>query len=216
MADTKMSAKSPSDGAASGAAGPTLGQRVAGLFRMPGSGAVSGDRKPLSSTTRFIIGSVTFVFLAEALTYAIEYVNVQFKLNLNQPILGASATWFSWFFVINVVIILGLWITLNRMGFFPRDMWAPRNGTTTARGSSSDGKSGGAKNANQIPGIGKARTRAERRHATTAKVAAISSKGRVTATVKQASDDATFSTEHDDVYDRVKAAQRLRKRRALR
>lgn len=221
MADTKMSAKSPTDGAApqaAGASGPTLGQRVAGFFRAPGSG---GERKPLSTTTRFIIGSVTFVFLAEALTYLIQYANLKFKLNLNQPILGASATWFSWFFIINVVIILGLWITLNRMGFFPRDMWGPRNGTTTARGASTSGKSGGSgsasKSANMIPGIGKARTRAERRYTTTAKTTAVSNaKGRSTATTKQAAVDAPFSTEHDDVYDRVKAAQRTRKRRSLR
>lgn len=213
MADTKLSAKSPSDGAS----GPTFGQRVAGFFRVPGSGGAQGERKPLSSTTRFIIGSVTFVFLAEALTYAIEYANVQFKLNLNQPILGASATWFSWFFVINVVIILGLWITLNRMGFFPRDMWAPRNGTTAARGSSSNSKNGGsAKTANQLPGIGKARTRAERRHAATVKATAVSAKGGATSGSRQASGDDTFDTDHDEVYDRVKAARRLRKRRALR
>ncbi len=223
MADTKLSGQSPKNGAApqtDGASGPTFGQRVASLFRAPGSGAAQGQRKPLSSSSRFLIGSVIFVFTAEVLTYLIQYVNLQFKLNLNQPILGASATWFSWFFIINVVIILGLWITLNRMGFFPRDMWGPRNGMiNTARGSSNNGKNGGgAKNAaNAIPGIGKARTRAERRHTATVKAtAATNGKGRPATNSKQAADDADYSTEHDDAYDRAKAAQRLRKRRGQR
>ena len=222
MADTKLSGSPPTRSAppTKSAASPSLGQRVAGLFRPPASRGAPGERKPMSSTMRFIIGSVTFVFLAEALTYGIEYVNIQFKLNLNQPILGASASWLSWFFVINVVIILGLWITLNRMGFFPRDMWAPRNGTTTtARGSSRGGgaSGGGSKSAaNAIPGIGKARTRAERRFTATAKATTTNGKGRSATANTSAADDASLSAEHDDAYDRVKAAQRLRKRRALR
>jgi hypothetical protein len=181
--------------------------------------SAQGQRKPLSPTMRFLIGWITLVVVAQVLLYLVTLASVQFKINLNQTVFGASASWLTWLFAINIVIILGAWIVLSRLGFFPRDMWTPRNGTTTtARGSSSGGKSSGgsSKSANAIPGIGKARTRAERRHTATVKAAApTNSKGRTAAT-GSAVDEASFSAEHDDVYDRVRAAQRLRKRRALR
>ena len=227
MADTKSSANVPASGGSGGAA-PTLGQRVAGLFRAPANGGVM--KRKTSSTSRFIVGSITFILVAELLTYLIDYANIKFNLNLNQPIMGGQATWFSWFFVINVVIILGLWILLNKLGFFPRDMWAPRNGTTssTARGSSSNGAASknGANNPNQMPGIGGTRTRAERRHAAAvaeAEAAAAAAKSRKkgagvtsTATAKRGSVIEDVNTSHDAAYDQAKAAQRQRMRRARR
>lgn len=233
MADTKSSAKTPLTGATpSAATGPSLGQRVLGFFIPPPSagGGGTGFRRRTSSTTRFIVGSITFILVAELLTYLIDFANLQFKLNLQQPIVpGNGATWLTWFFVINVVIILGLWILLNKLGFFPRDMWAPRNGTT-ARGASSNGSNGnggangGKKSADQIPGIGSTRTRAERRYtasvaaAEAAAKAAKASKGKGrTATVEtRTTNSAAFSSEHDEAYDRAKAAQRTRTRRARR
>ncbi len=224
MAETKSSEKAPATGPTSGKTpSPTLGQRFGSIFRAPASGERTGLRRQTSSTTRFIVGSVTFILVAELLTYAIDYANIQFKLNLNQPIIGSSASWLTWFFLINVVLILGLWIVLNKMGFFPRDMWAPRNGTTTARGggSKSGGTNGNKKNAaNQIPGIGKPRTRAERRYAAdTAAAAAKATKGKghsTSETTRQAAIDIPLGSEHDVTYERAKAAQRLRMRRARR
>lgn len=219
MADTNSSTKTPTTGA-SGPAGPSLGERVAGFFR---AGGATGQRRQTSSTTRFIIGSVTFVLVAELLTYLIDFANIQLKLNLNQPILGPSASWFTWFFVINVVLILGLWILLNRMGFFPRDMWAPRNGTTTRSVSSGKGGSTTSKAVSEIPGIGKQRTRAERRRIAEAAAAqaAAAAKGKgdkrsPAATTRATTSEVALSTEHDEAYERVRAAQRTRKRRALR
>ncbi|HZC04021.1 MAG TPA: hypothetical protein VE338_00115 [Ktedonobacterales bacterium] len=228
MAETKSSAKNPSTGATPAQTpGPSLGQRIAGVFRAPISGSSSqgtGFRRKTSSTTRFIVGSVTFILVAELLTYLIDYANIQFKLNLNQPIIGASASWLTWFFLINVVLILGLWILLNKMGFFPRDMWAPRNGTSAARGAASqgNGSAGNKKSADQIPGIGKARTRAERRYAAEAAAAAAAAKttkakGRPASADSRASAaEIAYSSDHDEAYDRAKAAQRLRMRRARR
>ncbi|HET9110771.1 MAG TPA: hypothetical protein VFN78_08100 [Ktedonobacterales bacterium] len=223
MAETKSSEKTPATGSARAqTAGPTLGQRLGSFFR-PAPGERTGLRRQTSSTTRFIVGSVTFILVAELLTYVIDYANIQFKLNLNQPIIGSSASWLTWFFLINVVLILGLWILLNKMGFFPRDMWAPRNGTSTARGATSQGGSNGAKkNANQIPGIGKARTRAERRYAAEAAAAAAAAKatkgkGRAAnETTRQVAAEVALGSEHDVSYERAKAAQRLRMRRARR
>jgi len=196
---------------------------VAGFFR-PAPGGAGAPRKPQSSTSRFIMGSVIFIFVAEIITYGLDFANTQFKLHLQQPLAGPSATWLTPFFVINVVVILGLWILLNRMGFFPRDMWNASRSANAARGraangTGSAGNAANAKNGSQIPGIGKARTRAERRHAAMVSAAstanAKNSKQRVAAT-RGASDDTTFSAEHDDAYDRARAAQRQRKRRALR
>lgn len=223
MAETKSSEKTPTTGAAQ-TPSPTLGQRLGSIFLTPGSGGRTGLRRQTSSTTRFIVGSVTFILVAELLTYLIDYANIQFKLNLNQPIIGSSATWLTWFFLINVVLILGLWILLNKMGFFPRDMWAPRSGTSAARGASSQGGSNGSnkKNAaNQIPGIGKARTRAERRYASEAAAAAAAKatkgKGRAASeTTRPVAAELALNSDHDVAYDRAKAAQRLRMRRARR
>ncbi len=231
MADTKSSANVPASGGSGGAA-PSLGERVAGFFRAPAGGGVM--KRKTSSTSRFIVGSITFILVAELLTYAIDYANIKFSLNLNQPILpGNTATWFSWFFLINVVIILGLWILLNKMGFFPRDMWA-RTTNSTARGgsSSSSGSSNrnsSKDNANQIPGIGGTRTRAERRHATAVAEAAAAAKSKkkgngataATTTTKPAKrgaviEEVKVGSEHDAAYDRAKAAQRQRMRRARR
>lgn len=230
MADTKSGAPTPPNGTS----GPSLGQRLAGFFRPATTGA-GAQRRPQSATSRFITGSVTFVLVAELLTFGLQYVNVQFKLNLQQPIVGPQISWFTWFFLINVVTIIALWIILQRLGLFPRDMWGARNGTSTRGGSSgsaSGGKPGGAGSsatpANQIPGIGKTRTRAERRYTATAaeaaKAATVKKRrfGRTTTTATTATTTtktpvATVpSTEHDGSYERVRTAQRLRKRRAAR
>ena len=219
MADPKSSAKAPPAGTAPKArstapspASPTLAQRAVGFFRASGLlGNGRGSGRQNSPTTRFIIGSITFVLVAEVLTYLMYYLNTLFNLHLQQPILGASATWFTWFFVVNVVLILGLWIVLNRMGFFPRSMWTASRANET-RGSASSGSSGGnSKNVSQIPGIGKARTRAERRH-----IAASSAAKATNGKGSGATAETIPDTGHDETYDRVKAAQRSRKRRTIR
>ncbi len=217
MADTKSSAPTPS----TGASGPSLGQRITGFFRPSASGA---PRKEPSSTSRFIVGSITFILIAELLTFLMQLANVNLKLHLEQPILGPQVSWLSWFLIINVLVIVAVWVVLQRLGIIPRDVFASRASGTTTRNSASAGKSsGGAANGNQIPGIGKGRTRAERRHTATVKTTQVTSgkngKGAKTttaATTTRATTPEVSSTAHDEVYDRVRAAQRLRKRRATR
>ena len=90
MAETKSSEKTSAAGTAPAQTpGPSLGQRLGGFFRAPATGARTGLRRQTSSTMRFIVGSVTFILVAELLTYLIDYANLQFKLNLQQPIIGA-------------------------------------------------------------------------------------------------------------------------------
>jgi hypothetical protein len=209
MADTKSSAPTPP----TGPSGPTLGQRITGFFRAPESGA---PRKKPSPTSRFITGSITFILIAELLTYLMKLADVKLNLHLEQPIIGPQAGWLSWFLVINVLEIVAVWIVLQRVGILPRDMFAPRNGTTTRSSASASKSSGGATGASQIPGIGKARTRAERRHTSTVKTTQVASGKNGKSATTSATAQETLSTEHDEVYDRVRAAQRLRKRRATR
>ncbi len=218
MADTNTSSKASTNGAAPSKSG---GQSLLGAFRRR-----SGKAGALSGTSRFILGSVIFIFTAELLTYGLDYLNIQFKLGLMQPIVK-GAGWLTWFLVLNVVIILGVWLLLRRVGLLPTDMFnvqrnaAARDAQTTGRRAASS--NGNKQPAAQIPGIGSARTRAERRYAANvaaaeAAAAAAKAKGkRATTTAQPAVKvQAETSEEHDEAYERAKAAQRMRKRRALR
>ncbi|HEX8981329.1 MAG TPA: hypothetical protein VF792_01045 [Ktedonobacterales bacterium] len=218
MADTNTSSNAPTNGAAPSKAG---GQTLLGLFRRR-----NGRAGALSGTSRFILGSVIFIFTAELLTYGLDYLNIQYKLGLMQPI-AKGAGWLTWFLILNVVIILGVWLLLRRVGLLPTDMFnvqrnaAARNAQTTGRSATSS--NGSKQPAAQIPGIGKARTRAERRYAANvaaaeAEAAAAKAKSKRATTTAQpaATTQVVENDEHDEAYDRVKAAQRMRKRRALR
>lgn len=218
MADTNTSSKAPTNGAAPSKAG---GQPFLGLFRRR-----NGQPGALSGTSRFILGSVIFIFTAELLTYGLDYLNLQYKLGLMQPIVK-GAGWLTWFLILNVVIILGVWLLLRRVGLLPTDMFnvqrnaAARNAQTTGRSVTSS--NGSKQPAAQIPGIGKARTRAERRYAANvaaaeAEAAAAKARGKRATTTAQpaATAQVVDNDEHDEAYDRAKAAQRMRKRRALR
>lgn len=79
-----------------------------------------------SPTRRYIIGAVSFIITAELLTFLMQIANVNLKLHLEQPIFGPQLSWLSWFFVINVLVIVAVWVVLKRLGFFPRmpsDAW---------------------------------------------------------------------------------------------
>lgn len=218
MADTNTNPNAPTNGAAPSKAG---GQPLLGLFRRR-----NGQAGSLSGTSRFILGSVIFIFTAELLTYGLDYLNLQYKLGLMQPI-AKGAGWLTWFLILNVVIILGVWLLLRRVGLLPTDMFnaqrnaAARNAQPSGRGAPAS--NGSKQPAAQIPGIGKARTRAERRYAANvaaaeAAAAAAKAKGKrasIAAKPAMTAQDDT-SEEHDEAYDRAKAAQRMRKRRALR
>lgn len=229
MADTKQSADTPTTGArAPQALRPSVGQRVMDVLRGPMVSNPNAPNTQRGAMGRYFRNMILFFVLAEALTFGMEYVNVQFKLHLEQPIPGVS--WLSWMLLINLVIIAGVFLGLRSMGFFPTDMFSPQ-ANSAARGSSSAGATGGSGSRGsakvEIPGIGKARTRAERRYAqiaaeqAAAAAAAAKAKGKNRAAssskaVTATNTDTMTVDEHDDAYERAKAAQRLRKRRALR
>lgn len=211
----RQAGASNSGGSRTPGAGPAQ-RGLMGRLRGP-AGASNGQTSQRSSTSRFLVGSVAFILIAEVLTYLIALANVQWKLGLNSLVVANGPSFLTWYFLINVVIIVGVWVTMQRLGFFPRDRFAPRNGTTMARGGSD--KNGTQRNAaptNQIPGIGKQRTRAARRHVTTAAIATASPNARRGAVESRTVVPASTASEHDEVYDRVKAAQRLRRRRDAR
>lgn len=221
MADPKSSSSAPKDTAT-----PSTGGGLSPLsFFRRRSGRPAG---PLSSTSRFILGSVLFIFTAELLTYAIDYANIQFKLGLMQPIFP-GASWLTWFLILNVLIILGVWLLLRRVGLLPTDMFGAqraanlRNAQSSSSASSSS--NGSKKTGAAIPGIGKTRTRAERRYTATmaaaeAAAAAAKAKGKrsTTASATKPADASQQSAngDYNEAYDRARAAQRMRKRRALR
>lgn len=231
MPDLKTTDKArPVSATNSATSGASWTQRLAGAFRPAPGGGANGQRR--SPTSRFIVGSVTFIIVAELLTYLMYFLNAQFNLHLERPV-SPTVSWLTPYLIVNVVIIGGLWILLNRLGFFPRDMWAQRNGTTTGgRGAASgaNGTKGGKASANQIPGIGKQRTRADRRAAAISlppakangksnatSVAEKDAGRRGGAAVASRTTEAVVVTgEHDDAYERARAAQRLRRRRDTR
>ena len=105
-----------------------------GFFRPSAPGA---PRKEPSSTSRFVVGSITFILIAELLTFLMQIANVNLKLHLEQPILGPQVSWLSWFLIINVLVIVAVWVVLQRLGVIPRDVFASRasGGSGATRGS---------------------------------------------------------------------------------
>ncbi|MEO7000409.1 MAG: hypothetical protein ABI068_01220, partial [Ktedonobacterales bacterium] len=148
--------------------------------------------------------------------------------------------WLSWFQLIYFAVILVFWVVLLRFKIIPRDPFGTRAQAQTrmSGGSASGGKK--AAPADQIPGIGVRRPRAARRHATTAtpakaqgieshpatprrsllamdwlpgKARSAASQPAAPATaVKAPAPQVAISSGHDATYERVKAAQRQRRR----
>ncbi len=204
-------------GSSSTGAGPSWGTRIANLFR-PNFGKDS-PQKGSSRLTRLIFGTLIFVLVGQLLVIGLNALDSYAKLGLQQPVVK-GASWLTWFFLIYFVLLVGLWFALNYFGFFPRPEPLPSN--RTASGSSSGGKKGPA----QIPGIGGPRTRGRRVEA--APPAANGRKGatdttKATANTKAAAkpsattkETGAASGEYDETYERIKAAQRQRRRRELR
>jgi hypothetical protein len=130
----------------------------------------------------------------------------------------------TWFLLILLVLTLGLWITLNRLGIIqpmtPRSQLAAssaRGRTTPAATSATQGRNRAARRAAE------ARASAPAKGASAKVAAAKPTAAKPTAAKPTAAKTATSSSgatrraatgEHDAAYYRVTAAQRARKRRA--
>jgi hypothetical protein len=165
------------------------------------------------STGRFFMGMLIFLIAAQLLAYVLAYVNAFLfhcksttqacgmavtiaPVRSNVPILSGL----QWFMLVYMLLTLGIWYLLYRFNIIPRDPWgvkartaAVRAQTTTARSGASTGATAG-------------RNRAARRAANPTATA--------TPARRTTSSHRVVSGAHDDAYERVKAAQRARRRRA--
>ncbi len=149
----------------------------------------------------------------------------------------------TWENLIFLVAIIGLWAAVQKLGLMPRPQpYTPQPGRGASGASGSSGAKGGSLSANALPGIGERRTRTERRHlaavaaekeaqkaaaaaaknktrakAAAADVAPVATKTARVATTKApavtVAAPKTIAGDHDEMYERVKADQRLRRRR---
>ncbi len=183
----------------------------------------NGQAKPgASGMIRFTLVLVVFMFLIQAVQVGLALADNSWHLGLrnyvtsnhNAPIIGGL----HWLDLIFFLIVAAFYIALIRFNILPRDLFGARARTTAAQQ---------AKAPIERPaGSGKDRSRAARRHAAEVAAAAAAAKAaknnkggkkaapapesaKVTASVS----DAQASGEHDEEYYRVKAAQRLQRRR---
>ncbi len=200
----------PSSSSSAGAAS-SWGARIANIFR-PNFGK-NGSTKGGSRVTRLIFGTLIFVVVGQLLITGLAALDSALNLGLQQPVFK-GASWLTWFFLIYFVMLVGLWFALNYFGFFPRPEPLPSSRTST------NASSGSKKGPVQIPGIGGPHARSRR-----AEVTAPAANGRkgaadtakaATKTSVTATEAASVSGEYDEAYERVKAAQRQKRRRELR
>lgn len=161
-----------------------------------GTSGAAGTKRPRSSSWKFLIGMMIFVFSAEFLVYLLSFVDrAVFHGALESttigtvPLLGKLSP----FFLLYIVLTLGLWLALYRFNIIPRDPFGVKAQQATARGR--NGTTSSASNAG--------RNRTARRGTSTTSAAAKDT----------SSSQRAVSGPNDAVYQRVKAAQRARKRR---
>lgn len=161
-------------------------------------GATGSAKKPRSSSFKFLLGMMVFIFSAEFLVYLLSFVdNVVFHGALTHAVLGTVPLLgpVSVFFLLYILLTLGLWLALYRLNIIPRDPFGVKAQQAAARARST-------RSGSTTATIGRNRA-ARQASGTTASAAKDSSSSRRVA-----------SGPNDAAYQRVKAAQRTRKRRS--
>jgi hypothetical protein len=173
---------------------------------------------------KLLFGYLIFLVVAQyAIPLALSFADSSLHLNLgtrvtadhNTPLLGGL----TWYFALYIVLTLGVLIVLLRFNIIPRDPLGSRARMEAQRQA--------RLNAAATPtGGSRSRSRAARRRAaaSTTTAAAAAPAGRkgakaeptVTSDARRIVPKARDGGEHDDAYERVKAAQRLARRRAAR
>lgn len=202
----------PSGSSSPGGAGSSWGSRILDAIR-PNFGRNAQGKGGASRITKLIMGTLIFVLVGQLLVTGMTVLDSVYHLGLQQPVFK-GANWLTWFFLIYAVLLIGLWLLLNYFGFFPKP--EPSSTTRTTSGSSRDKQA-----VSQIPGIGGPRARQRRPEAATP--AANGRKGATDTGKAAAKPSATAKTQaasssgaYDKAYERVKAAQRQKRRRELR
>ena len=176
--------------------------------------ATTADAKPKSPWRKLLFGLLIFIVAMQVFEYLLYFVGAKFNLNLGAtlgkgvPIIGGM----TWFTFVYLLFMLALYIGLLRFGIIPNGR-ALRTQRATAAAQPAPAATSRA-----------ARKRAARHAATTtattvstARRTAASARVKSGQTGQTAPASATSTTGiSDDVYERVKAAQRTRRRRDAR
>lgn len=171
---------------------------------------------------KMLFGYLIFLVVAQyAIPLALSFADSALHLNLgshvtadhNTPLLGGL----TWYFALYIVLTLGVLLVLLRFNIIPRDPLGSRARMEAQRQARLSA-------AATPTGSGRSRTRAARRKASSSTVAAAPTpagrKGAkaepAAASARQIVPKAHDGGMHDDAYERVKAAQRLARRRSAR
>lgn len=181
-----------------------FGQRLGFGGQSAATGA-AGTQKPRSKIWQFVFGMIIFVVGSQLAAYVLFFLNTQFNLGLNDtvliptgvPLVGGMTP----FLLLYLLFVILLWVLLYRFNIIPKDPFGAK-AAAAARAQERTTVSTSAH-----------RTRSERRRTATGATTAKSSaktpvESRRLATVSHG-DDAS-----DEAYERVKAAQRARRRRS--
>ena len=181
------------------------------------AGAAGAQARPKGGMMKMMFGMLAFMLAAEFVSLPLGLVNAKLNLGLDRmvlvpagvPLLGGMTA----FLLLYFAAILGLWIVLLKLIIIPRDPFgvkASQRARTQAAAAAATRRAGGP------------RTRAERRHATTA----VAAKDNAKETSKSASGTrntmAASATragqpgKPDDAYERARAAAQKKRRAARR
>lgn len=180
-----------------------LAQRLGFTGQATTTGA-AGTQKPRSRIWQFVFGMIIFVVGSQLAAYLLFFLNEQFNLGLNTivliptsvPLVGGMTP----FLLLYLSLVILLWVLLYRFNIIPKDPFGAK--------AAADARA----RERATVSTSSYRTRSERRRAAATTTVKSSAKAQVEprrlATVSHG-DDAS-----DEAYERVKAAQRARRRRA--
>jgi hypothetical protein len=170
----------------------------------------TADGKPRLNTGRFFMGLLIFLIAAQLLGYLLAFLNGWlFHCGSAAQVCGMATTiappranvpilsGLQWFLLLYMLMTLGIWYVLYRFNVIPRDPWGVK-ARNTARAHAASARTRVSTAA--VAG----RNRAARRAAGTLDSTPV----RATTTSRRLEGGA-----HDAAYERVKAAQRARRRR---
>ena len=172
------------------------------------------ERSPMS---KFLFGWLILFVASQVLLYGVQVAAYALHINLNVPIIGRSnVTFFSgitYYVAIMAVLIIAIYYVLVRLNLIPRSL-----ASTTSNQAAS--RTGSVPRAAPLP-PGQPRTRAARREAARAAAASPPPAAKAKKMVPKSHPEpeparkppARTASAHDEVYERVKAQQRLQRRR---
>jgi hypothetical protein len=205
MAQTTRREDTKKTGKDAPAAQPTGGQSLRNLMQrlgLAGQSTASGGanaQRPRSRVWQFLFGMILFVVGSQLAAYVLFFLDAQFRLGLNTvvlvpsnvPLIGGITP----FLVLYLAVVILIWVLLYRFNIIPKDPFGAK-AAAEARARERAGAAAGTRG-----------SRSERRAATTASAKTHTEPRR--ATTVGHGDEAG-----DSAYERVKAAQRARRRRS--